>query len=273
MDPKQFVVHLEGGERDAAVLKLTESLAARFAAAIDCLFVRPPPYVPVTLDGLVTPQILQIHADNLQTRATRAHYAFNALPSDLRARSRLTEEDGRPIDRLLRRGRNADLTVISQSSPDQSDGSDYDLPADLVMGLGRPVLIVPYAGEFASVGERVLVAWNGSRESARAVADALPLMAGAERVTVLMVTHEQEEEASAAGTAAYLGRHGISAEVKRETPTDIETDDVILSRAADFGADMIVMGAYGRARLREMILGGATHGILRQMTVPVLMSH
>src|SRR5687767_14784850 len=124
MTPKQFLVHLEGGERDGATLGLAASLAARWGAGVECLFARPPAYVPITMDGLMTPQVLEIHSGNLRTRATRASYAFNGLPGDLRTRSRLVQEDGRPLDLLLRRGRNADLTVIGQSSPDQSGGAD-----------------------------------------------------------------------------------------------------------------------------------------------------
>ena len=135
-------------------------------------------------------------------------------------------------------------------------------------------LLVPYAGTFANVGGRVLVAWNGSAQAARAVNDALPFLQSAERVVVVMVNPARGDRTEGTDIARHLARHGIAAEI-----TDIVTDrngnvgNVLLSRATDEAADLIVIGAYGHSRLRELVLGGVSRALLGHMTVPVLMAH
>lgn len=141
------------------------------------------------------------------------------------------------------------------------------------------MLIVPSIGHYSGVGRRPFVAWNAARESARAVTDALPMLERADAVEV--ATFERPERSSAApeagkseALARYLGRHGVKAKAaSRHVSGELEVGEMILSRAADSGADVIVMGAYGHSRLRELVLGGATRAVLKSMTAPVLMSH
>jgi len=134
----------------------------------------------------------------------------------------------------------------------------YPDPADVVLDVGCPVLVVPRAGQFERIERHALVAWNGSREAARAVRDALPLLKLVAAVTVLAVNAEQGGEEPGADIARHLARHGITVEIDQSTAPDMATADVLLSRAADLGSDLIVMGAYGHARMRETILGGVT---------------
>jgi nucleotide-binding universal stress UspA family protein len=170
-----------------------------------------------------------------------------------------------------------DLAVVGQSDP-ENPALGSGIPEAVLLGSGRPVLVVPFIGAKA-VGKRVLVAWNAEREAARAVNDALPLMAEAEQVTVLSINPERgiggEGDLPAADIALHLARHGVKAEAAytHADPEDVSVGDVILSRAADLGADLIVMGGYGHSRAREFVLGGATRTLLRHMTVPVLLSH
>ena len=147
----------------------------------------------------------------------------------------------------------------------------------ILLSVGRPVLVLPYAGDAAVKADNVLVCWDAGREAARAVTDALPLLRRAKRVTVLSVDSRASAgghgEQPGADIALYLSRHGIKAEAARTTSGGIDPGSVILSRAFDYGADLIVMGAYGHSRLRELVLGGATREIFRSMTVPVFLSH
>jgi nucleotide-binding universal stress UspA family protein len=137
--------------------------------------------------------------------------------------------------------------------------------------------VVPYIGAATPPGKRVIVAWNGGREAARAVNDALPLLVAADQVDVVCVNPGRGEEDDAdlpgADLCLHLARHGVKAEAQELVASDIEAGDLLLSRAADSGADLIVMGAYGHARWREVVLGGVTRQLLNQMTVPVFMSH
>jgi nucleotide-binding universal stress UspA family protein len=127
------------------------------------------------------------------------------------------------------------------------------------------------------VGDRVLIAWKDSQESARAVADALPLLKGAQEVSAVAITPAADESARSRFTdeqlAAFLRRHDVKAKVQRIVAPDIDAGELLLSRAADFGADLLVMGAYSRPRLTELIWGGVTRLMLTSMSVPVLMSH
>ena len=141
----------------------------------------------------------------------------------------------------------------------------------------RPTLIVPYAGQFDTIATRVMVAWDDSREAARAIRDALPLLRLARRVEVVSWTEsaKSEHELRSARLAAlqrWLLWQGVGAEVKIEK-REMGVAESMLSHAADLDADLIVMGAYGHSRWTERVLGGVTRGLLEAMTVPVLMSH
>jgi nucleotide-binding universal stress UspA family protein len=139
------------------------------------------------------------------------------------------------------------------------------------------VLVVPYAGSFPEVGKRVIIAWNRRREAARAVHDAMPLLGNAKAVTVIEVDPPAslpgEPVVTGDDLAGALSRRGIPALAETTTSGDLGVDNVLLSRAADLGADMLVMGAYGHSRLREYVLGGVSRGIFGQMTIPALMAH
>jgi nucleotide-binding universal stress UspA family protein len=166
----------------------------------------------------------------------------------------------------------ADLAIVGQPDPDEAVATtDFDLPADVVMRSGRPLLIIPYAGTFEVEVKSAVVAWNGTREAARAVRDALPLLAGA-KVHVLAI-NPSDTDPKPVEVCEYLARHGIDADHDEIHTRDLGPGDMILSRMSDLGAGLAVMGAYGHSRFREMILGGVTHHLLAHMTAPVLLSH
>jgi len=144
-----------------------------------------------------------------------------------------------------------------------------------LFGSGRPVVVVPYILKAPLKLDRVMVCWDASRNAARAVADAMPFLARAKAVDIVIVASERPKSDAIPGAAIgqHLARHGLNVEVKRIVATGADVASTILSHAADSAADFIVMGGYGHSRLREFIWGGATRGILGAMTVPVLMSH
>ena len=185
--------------------------------------------------------------------------------------------EGDPTEIGVLHAHYADLAIAGQIDPGKPPpGGWARLPEQLALASGRPALIVPYAGRFDTVGKRVLIAWSRTRESARALNDALPILERASHVTVLSINPRRGEEANdlpGADIALHLARHGVKAEAASTVAEDIDVGNTLLSRAADLGADLIVMGCYGHSRMRELILGGATREILQHMTVPVLMSH
>lgn len=218
------------------------------------------------------------YREGARAAAARVEAAFRSAAerAGISAEWRMVEGEIAAVATL--HARYADIAVLGQIDPDNVPaGSAARLPESVLLGSGRPVLLVPYAGRFEAVGETVLVAWNATREAARAVQDALPLLEQAEQVTVLAVNPAPgiggEGDLPAADMAHYLARHGVKAEASYTVAGDIDVSDLILSRAADLGSDLIVMGGYGHSRIREFVLGGVTRSLLQHMTVPVLLSH
>jgi nucleotide-binding universal stress UspA family protein len=178
---------------------------------------------------------------------------------------------GLAIQGLVETSRAVDLVVAAQ--PAEGMVSDLD---DVLFDGGRPVLFVPWVSKAYKPIKRVLIGWNGTREASRAVFDALPLLKQAEEVEVFSVNPKDSRSQSAAMTgaeiAASLARHGLKVSANTEESGELPVSAVIENRCSDFGADLLVMGAYSHARLRERIFGGVTQVLLQSMTVPVLMS-
>jgi nucleotide-binding universal stress UspA family protein len=170
----------------------------------------------------------------------------------------------------------ADLLVAGQPDP-KGDGVPAWFSHELVMSIGRPVLYVPFAGRFDDCGTNVLVPWNGSREAARAVKDGLPFLRESRAAEVVTFDPDKLFPAIAPlpepDMRAYFARHDAKVRVVTQTSGGIDIGSAILSRAAEKGADLIVMGAYSHSRVRELVLGGATRALFKSMTVPTLMSH
>jgi nucleotide-binding universal stress UspA family protein len=159
----------------------------------------------------------------------------------------------------------ARLIEAGAAAPGQRD----DLPEYLLLTSTRPVLVVPHADHAGALDGPALVAWDGSVEATRAVAGALPLLRAARSTTVVAFG---EDAAPCAQLAAWLGRHGIAARTGHSM-LDVDIGEALLTMAADLGAGLLVMGGYGHARYRELLLGGVTATVLRAMTLPVLLAH
>ena len=273
MTYKTILLQLDATAQCTARMDLAFRLASASDAHLVGLAVTAPLLVPGTspTEMMIDVLIEQWEADRFGLAEVAGAFVRKArLGGVSRVESRSVV--GAPEHELALHGRYADLIVIGQAS-----SSEHDIAAGLVLNAGRPVLIVPRVGESDRTGERILVAWNASREATRAVTDALPLLARASRVDVVTVNAEPRREGHGelpgADIALYLARHGVRCNVLPTSGDDIEVGAWLLSRAADLGSDLIVMGAYGHSRLRELMLGGATRTVLGSMTVPVLMSH
>ena len=277
---KTIGVHLDAGPHCAQRVDLAISVAARHGAHLVGLAPTGLPDALATLSSAVPDgvEFIALSARFLRERAEAAVADFverarAAGVASYEARVVVDE----PVDAIVRLGRCSDLLVIGQTDRRASpDGVAWDFPQQTVLHAGCPLLVVPFAGRSDAVGERVLVAWKGTREAVRAVRDALPVLRAAERVVLIEVADAAPP--TDAGRVAllevqgWLSRHGVESEVRLESGGG-EAGDVLLSRAADHGSDLIVMGAYGHSRVREWVLGGVTRHLLNHMTVPTLMSH
>ncbi|MEO7127323.1 MAG: universal stress protein [Rhodoferax sp.] len=217
------------------------------------------------------------YLDTLRQHADRALEKFDQVADRMGVQSferRLI--DNAITDGLDVQARYCDLMVLGQDAPDDpSSVIRANFPEQLIISSGCPALIIPYIGALKTFGTKVLVAWNGSMEAKRAIHDALPLLRRADLVDVIIFnpSEEAQERQPGADIALYLSRQGVKVNIKTQVTADHNVGTELLSRAADFGSDMLVMGCYGHSRFREVAMGGASRTILESMTLPVLMSH
>jgi nucleotide-binding universal stress UspA family protein len=174
--------------------------------------------------------------------------------------------------------RDFDITILGQTDPaDLSLGTRRLVLEALLLESGRPLLILPCVGQFDAIGENVLVGWDGSREAARAVNDAIPILEQARSVVLLTLVYGEREmnraEPDSAGIISHLAHHGIQAIASKQRIKTKTATAALLDHVGRRRADLLVMGGYGYSRLRAMVLGGTTRAMLRQMTVPVFMAH
>ena len=166
-----------------------------------------------------------------------------------------------------------DLVIIGQHDERQPVLVPPDLPEHIVQSTGRPTLVVPYAGDIVTLGERPLIAWNDSREAAHALNDALPLIEGCEEATVVSLNADYGlAKSSCAHVARHLEMHGIKARADVLVVEDIGVMDMLLNRVSDLSADLLIMGGHAPSSLPFVSRGAGTQHILRHMTVPVLIS-
>jgi nucleotide-binding universal stress UspA family protein len=277
---KDLLVHLDRSPASQQRLEVAMALAATFEAHLSALHLVAEPFVPAIVGVHIPADLLRQQLDSAESEADKRL----AAAGESAARCGIclgTRRETGMLDRLpamlARQARHADLSIVGQPNPD-IDGVDDALLAEAAfMDSGRPTLVVPYIGARAIPPKRVIVAWDGSREAARAVNDALPLLRLARDTIVLIVDPAsrgaQLGQQPGADIATHLARHNVRVDIKQVHSGGLGIGDVILSQGSDEGADLVVMGGYGHSRLREMLVGGVTRHLLEHMTVPVLLSH
>ena len=276
---KTVMVHLDTSIGAHTRLSFALKLARKLDAHLDGMFAMfdPHPVGFYAMTGAV--DFYDDHRKFLDRKRAEAERLFRAELTCARVPGGWSAADGYPIAAVMQRSRTTDLVILGQPRPKDPESYVADNFLETVLlGAGSPVLLIPETGPFETVGERVLIAWNGSREAARAIRDAIPLLARAARVTITAVSTAFKpgpSEASCADVAAMLQRHVMRpVDIARfDRPLAVSTGDALLTFAADGDYDMLVAGAYGHARFHEFVLGGVTRAILSSTTLPVLMSH
>jgi nucleotide-binding universal stress UspA family protein len=273
---KDILVNLTVGARRDAVADYAVSVASTFQAHLTGVAFAHEPTVPGTLFAGTAAAVIASYRAEGQKAAEAARDNFEGL-----ARDASVLAEGRVIGAnfdasagtFSRIARTHDLSIVRQARPDQSLPEELIIEAALFQS-GRPVLVVPYIQRTGLKLDRVMVCWDGSRNAARALADAMPLLQRAGAINVVTIeTREHKDELAGAEISQHLARHRLRVQLNPIVAKDIDVASTILSFAADSSTDMIVMGGYGHSRLREFVLGGATRGMLESMTVPTLMAH
>jgi len=280
MPYRTVLLHLDRGARTKERLEMAFALAASHDAHLVGLFALSGPRIPSYALAEAGPVMVEAEKRQRAEAIQAGEAVFRAAMArnpGVKAEWRGTTRDA--LGAALVSARYADIVITGQLPPLRDDDTAMarDFCQELVLAAGRPVLFVPYAGHFESVGKRVLVAWNASRESARALTDALPILQRADSVQVVAFEpvqgEEQHGDVPGADISLYLARHGVKVTAAQQRSGGVDVGAQVLSRAADLDADLIVLGAYGHSRLREIVLGGVTRTLLESMTVPTLMSH
>jgi nucleotide-binding universal stress UspA family protein len=278
MSLKDLLVHVDHTSQSPARLDVAIALAAAHDAHLVGVFVLTHPHVPNFIRAQIPEEVIRTQAEAIVAYAEAAREHFDDVVGRSGVKGEWRVAEGQPEPMLSLHGRYCDVCVVGQRAREEQDAmADSDMPDRLVLSVGRPVLVIPRVGTYPVIGERVMVAWDASRLATRAINDALPLLRRAKSVAVLAINPGRGKNAHgeipSADICLHLARHGILSEAQHADADDINVGDVLLSRAADQGIDLLVMGAYGHTRWRELVLGGATRHILSHMTVPVLMSH
>jgi nucleotide-binding universal stress UspA family protein len=273
-----ILVHIDQSPRAQMRLDIAADLARQHGAHLTALQVIDVAMPVMALGdgggGAVIAELMEQMRQSALVAGVKLKAAFEAALARDGIMGEWRQVEGTTREILALHGRYADLLVLGQDDP-ESDSAG--LLEAVVFDSGRPVLAIPFAGSFKTIGKRVLVGWNASREASRALHDALPLIAKAETATVFLANPTRgldgHGEEPGADIARHMVRHGLKVEVAKVIADDVPDSALLLNHASDMGADLLVMGAYGHSRLREFILGGMTRSLLREMTVPVLLSH
>jgi nucleotide-binding universal stress UspA family protein len=274
----EIVVFIDGRTETAGILEFAGVLAGEHGARLISVFMQPQPAATSPEMFARGKGILEvIDAHQAQLKGIEADY--RALFEDIVRRHGVrSESEWRSLPHLSSEvgvhAYYADLVVIARPEPAGQTAGPPGLAESLVLTAGRPIIVFPRRGTVSRV-RRILVAWNARREAIRAVADALPLLARAEAVEVLVVDHERHAghgQEPGADIARHLARHGAQVGVRRLSSDGKDVGRLLLSQAHAFGADLLVMGAYGHSHLSEWVFGGVTRTVLYEAGLPVLMS-
>lgn len=285
---KVVLTPLYGVPSDESALATAVAVARKFAAHVDVMHVRADPrtmipYIGEGMSGALIEEMITSAEQQAEERARRVRAAFD----DWRAKTGLAlaetasegpscnwvETVGRPDASVARRGRVADLVVVSRPEEEAAVTTVAETLEAALLESGTPLLVAA-SRPADTIGDHVAIAWNGGLESARAVAAALPFLTEAKAVTIITVGSPAPPEADAPTLEAYLARHGVKA-----TTQDVEPEsgksvgETILATATAAGAGLMVMGAYTHSRLRELVFGGVTREVLAAADMPVIMAH
>jgi nucleotide-binding universal stress UspA family protein len=273
----QVLVHIDPSPGAALRLEVARTLAQQQGAALTALYAATPAFVDAPFAPGVGPEIAVAMRQLDDTYLARARDVFDDNQKSAQVRATWAEIRDDPVVAVFaQQALYADLLVLGQHYPTEQHGSyvPTDFAQSVMIASGKPTLMVPGIGAPAQIGQTVVIAWKPTREAARAVAAALPLLQGAQAVHV--VSWDSLEEpvgGQPLNLSGYLNLHGIQTTWHHQGAETKDMGELLLSRAFDVQADLLVMGCYGHSRAREWVLGGVSRTILSAMTLPVLMSH
>ena len=287
---KTVLVHLRGTKGDAPTLAAALQIARPFAAHLECLHIRPD---LAALLSRVRPAILEGEADAIARAMTvvqeegarsaeRASHTFAQFctaediqlrelpPAPTQLSASFREDIGDELERLVAHTRRHDMAVVKGGN-EQEGGLGLSGVGRLVLSAGRPVLLAPTIS--ARAIRSAVVAWKDTPEASRAIGAAMPILERAGQIFVVTAAEDDDPPSDPEGVVSLLQWHGLKAEAHRIEPRGRDAHDAVLETARAADADLLVAGAYGHNRLREVVFGGFTEGLLEDASIPVLLLH
>lgn len=281
---KDVLVHVDNSPAcESRVIRAIE-IAERLSAQLTGLYVKPLPIPAGYLgsdigvfvdDGAFDPNNAQINA-RIEMAATSAEAAFRDVLDQHQIDADWKVAVGSMVHEVCFWGQHMDLAIIGRSDADAM-GTNISAVGEILLSIGRPVIVLPDRRSHSNVGEHILVAWQPQQEAARAMGDSLAFLRSAKSVTVVSVeSHSNQHDTNSSSLEAlgrHLARHGVKAHIRSIRAGANSIGERLLMEAESEGADLIVSGAYGHSRLRELIFGGVTRSLLESCDIPLLMSH
>ncbi|MEQ1806053.1 MAG: universal stress protein [Burkholderiaceae bacterium] len=276
---KSILMHLDDSPACATRLRAANAIAEALDANVKALYAVLPAFMQYAMAYSAGADVAPLMQAFEQERRVRTRALFDTTVGSATAK-RLSRVEwaecvGEPSHAFAREALVADLLLLGQRAEfaGTPTGVSADFNESVLIASGKPALVLPSIHEGEPIGRVVLVAWKPTREAARALSAALPFLQRAQQVHVALWSEPGADEGPGPDVEASLRRHGVTAIMHRDVARNHEVGELLLSRAADFGADLLVMGCYGHTRAREWALGGASRSVLQAMTVPVLMAH
>lgn len=282
---RTILAPVSGTALDKRVMATAFKLAKSFDAHLEALFVAAEPQdaIPIVgegMSGLIIEEMIQAAATETEKREASGKASFaaavkesgieetNTPTAEVKPTCAWRKDSGREDETVARRGRLFDLVVIGRDPKEASASLTFDAA---LMETGRPILVAPETTP-PTIGEKVMIAWNGGIEAARAVTSAMPMLRAAREVTIVSVGEVPYGRACAKALAEQFSWHGVDASVVESSETG-QVANTLISEAEKCGADTIVLGAYSHSRFKEMILGGVTQDMLAKCALPLWIMH
>ncbi len=274
---KDIHVHVDNGDVCIKRLHAAAELTQRLNAHLTGIYVKRPFTMPLYAEVPIGDQLIEQYAQLIEQKQKSARAGFEGACEKYDISTSWRTVEGRLDLCLAEEARYSDLLILGQADPKDELERNRGLADQLLLTSGRPCLIIPHIGVEQSLGERIVIAWNGEREASRAIHDALPLLEQSSQVIVLMANPEESnvdfEDMPGSMISHHLARHNIKVELDIIDVDQAGLCDAILSYVTENNIDLLVMGAYGHSRLREVVMGGMTREILARMSIPLFMSH
>jgi nucleotide-binding universal stress UspA family protein len=274
---KDILVHVDSSRAMPGRVRAAAELARVHEAHLTGLFVIEIPVLPTYAEAQIPAKIIEAQRAAFAAAATTAKDEFDAIAESAGVSAEWRSVEDRRVDALALHAHYVDLLVVGQADKNDPECVSSGLADQLALACGRPVMVIPAVGASGPIGKNIVIGWNTRREAVRAVSDAMPLLESADRVSVVTINakHDDPDNAGIPGAdiGLHLARHGIDTQTESLFGAPAGIGELLLQAARDTSADLLVMGAYGHSRFREIILGGVTAHVLAHTHIPTLLSH